>query len=171
MLEYDRELCCAFTGHRDTKLPWGQNEDDPRCISLKAKLAEAARSAYEKGKRHFFVGMAMGCDMYFCEALLALREEHPGITIEACVPWPGQAASWPASQVERWGRLVNACDEETTICSHYTRACFTLRNQYMVDNSSMLIAAAGGYPGGTMNTILYALRHGLEVVQIDTESA
>ena len=34
----DRECSCCFTGHRPMKLPWGMNEDDPRCVSLKQEL-------------------------------------------------------------------------------------------------------------------------------------
>ena len=34
----DREYSCCFTGHRPMKLPWGMNEDDPRCVSLKQEL-------------------------------------------------------------------------------------------------------------------------------------
>jgi hypothetical protein len=35
----------------------------------------------------------------------------------------------------------------------------------MVDNSSVLIAAFGGSKGGTMNTMLYAMRQGLEIIE------
>ena len=34
----DREQCCCFTGHRPQKLPWGMNENDPRCVKLKNEL-------------------------------------------------------------------------------------------------------------------------------------
>lgn len=34
------ERCCAFTGHRPRKFPWGDNETDARCIALKKALAE-----------------------------------------------------------------------------------------------------------------------------------
>ena len=32
------ELTCTFTGHRAEKLPWGYNENDPRCRRLKQTL-------------------------------------------------------------------------------------------------------------------------------------
>ena len=34
----DREQSCCFTGHRPMKLPWGMNEEDPRCLRLKEEL-------------------------------------------------------------------------------------------------------------------------------------
>ena len=40
----------------------------------------------------------------------------------------------------------------------------------MVDASAMLIAAYNGTPGGTRATLLYAIRAGLEVVQLPMEA-
>ena len=69
-----RQESCCFTGHRPAKLPWGFDETDARCLHLKARIADALEAAYESGYRHFICGMALGCDLYFCEAALALRE-------------------------------------------------------------------------------------------------
>ena len=30
----ERENTCCFTGHREYKLPWGSDENDPRCRKL-----------------------------------------------------------------------------------------------------------------------------------------
>ena len=48
----NRETTCCFTGHRPEKLPWREDEGDPRCLELKARLAgavEAARRAAGPG--------------------------------------------------------------------------------------------------------------------------
>ena len=34
------ERACAFTGHRPRKFPWGYDELDARCVSLKSALTE-----------------------------------------------------------------------------------------------------------------------------------
>lgn len=34
------QTACAFTGHRPSKLPWKYDENDKRCIELKAVLAQ-----------------------------------------------------------------------------------------------------------------------------------
>ena len=37
----DKSTTCCFTGHRPDKLPWGEDETDPRCLALKQRLAAA----------------------------------------------------------------------------------------------------------------------------------
>ena len=131
----NRETTCCFTGHRPEKLPWREDEGDPRCLELKARLAGAVEAAYEKGMRHFH-----------CEE---------------------QAARWRERDRERWFSLVERCDNETMLQHHYDRGCMLRRNRYLVDHSAMLIAVYDGMLGGTMYTISYAMKRGLDVVTLD----
>ena len=133
-----RQESCCFTGHRPAKLPWGYNERDPRCVRLKERIADAVLLAYQEGYRHFLCGMAQGCDLYFCEAVLALRERYPEVTVEAAIPCPTQADAWPEAE----------------------------RDRYMVDHSMLLIAAFDGTAGGTRYTVEYALRRGIEILDV-----
>ena len=162
----DREICCAFTGHREGKLPWHGNELDGRCLRLKQSMYEAVRLAYTSGKRHFLCGMATGCDTYFCETLIRLRQEKRDVTIEAAIPWEGQSLRWSEKQRRRYHRLVSECDYQTVVQSFYSDDCMMRRNRYMVDSASLLIAAYDGKAGGTRNTMLYAMRQGVEVVEL-----
>lgn len=163
----DRERTCCFTGHRPEKLPWRYDETDPRCIALKGRIGDALETAYAEGKRHFICGMALGADFYFCEAALALRERFPDVTVEAAIPCEEQAARWRERDRDRYFGLIRACDEETMVQRHYDRGCMLRRDRYMVDRSSLLIAAYGGMMGGTMYTLSYAMKHGLEVVTLE----
>ncbi len=138
-----------------------------RCLKLKARLAGAVEAAYKKGMRHFLCGMARGADFYCCEAALALRERRPGVTVEAVIPCEEQAARWRERDRERWFSLVERCDNETMLQHHYDRGCMLRRNRYLVDHSAMLIAVYDGMLGGTMYTISYAMKRGLDVVTLD----
>ncbi|WP_409969006.1 SLOG family protein [Bengtsoniella intestinalis] len=163
-----RETACAFTGHRPSKLSWGHDEQDPRCMGLKQRMADAIDIAYEQGFRHFICGMALGCDLYFCEAVMALRSRHDDVTIEAAIPCPQQSARWSTHDQARYTALVQACDFETVIAQHYSPGCMQRRDRYMVDHSALLIAAFDGSSGGTQYTMLYAMRQGLDVVDLPT---
>ena len=100
---------------------------------------------------------------------LALREKLPDVTLEAAIPWEGQADGWTPEQRRRYADIRGRCDYETVVSRHYTPDCLMRRNQYMVDCSSLLIAAYSGAAGGTRNTILYALRQNVELYEISID--
>ena len=162
----EKSKTCCFTGHRPNKLPWGENENAPECLALKASIARKVEEAYLRGYRHFICGMAQGCDFYFCESILRLRAARPEITLEAAIPCPTQAAAWPPVQRQRYARLVAACDFETMVSTQYSPSCMHRRDRYMVDHASLLIAAFDGTPGGTRYTVEYAMRRGVSVVDL-----
>ena len=165
----DREQSCCFTGHRPMKLPWGMNEQDPRCLKLKAELRARLEAVYELGYRRFLCGMAIGCDMYFAEAVIALREEHGDVILEAAIPFGDQPGRWNQALRRRYNALIDSADKVTILQYGYTPDCMMRRNHYMVDRSSLLLACFDGKPGGTMNTILYAEHSGVKTVVIEIE--
>lgn len=166
MLEKPKASTCCFTGHRPSKLPWRNNDGDDRCLILKEKLYDVAEALYRAGVTHFICGMAMGCDLYFCETIIKLRMEHPDITLEAAIPCEGQSKLWDSNQRRRYDYLMHQCDFETILQREYSDDCMQKRNFYMVDNSSVLVAVFDGTPGGTKQTVSYAIRKGLEVIEI-----
>ncbi len=166
----DRATTCCFTGHRPDKLPWGNREEDPRCLALKRRLTQAVEGAYAQGCRHFICGMARGADLYFAEAVLALRRQHPDVTLEAARPCESQADRWPEAERQRYQAILDQCDSETLVQHHYDRFCMMRRNRYMVDRSARIMAVYDGVPkGGTAQTLAYAMRQGLQYRILDLE--
>ena len=88
------------------------------------------------------------------------------VSVEAAIPCPTQADGWPRAQQERYRRLVAACDYETLVQSSYSPGCMQRRNRYMVDHAALLLAVHDGQPGGTRRTMEYAMRRGLQIVDI-----
>ena len=162
----NRDNTCCFTGHRPTKLPWQFDETDPRCVALKKTIYDVIDSLYFSGIRHFVCGMALGCDMYFAEAVLQLRTQKPDVTLEAAIPCEVQAKNWSEEQRNRYFSLIQQCNYETLLQQRYTADCMIRRNKYMVEHSSVLLAVYKGTFGGTMQTINYAKKLSLEIIEI-----
>ena len=163
----EEEMTCCFSGHRPVKLPWGLNENDPRCLALKAEIAARLDGIYQAGYRRFICGMAIGCDMYFAEAVLALRDEKPDVTLEAAIPYEGQSKAWDTADKARYFKILESCDMQTVVQQYYSPTCMQRRNEYMVDCAGVLIAAYNGSSGGTRNTLLYAMRRDIQIIEIE----
>ena len=56
---------------------------------------------------------------------------------------------------------MKEADLDRFICPSYSRACFQIKNEWMVDHSARVIAVFNGGKGGTKNAIDYAERKGV----------
>ena len=166
-MAYDARQTCCFTGHRPDKLPWGLDEEDPRCAALKRSLDREREELYRRGFRHFISGMAMGCDLYFAQSALELRERRTGVTVEGAVPCPTQASRWPPLLRRRWRDILDRCDLETVVQQNYDRWCMLRRDRYLVDRSAVILAVFDGTPGGTRYTLDYAMDKKREILLLD----
>lgn len=154
-------MLCAFTGHRPQHLPWGSREEDPRCQALKQLLDRAIGRAVELGCDRFLCGMALGCDLYFAEAVLAR-----GLPLEAVLPCPGQADRWAKADRTRYETLLLRCDAIRVLEDSYTEGCMLRRNRAMVELADYLITVYDGSGGGTGSTIAYAKKRGVEIIPV-----
>jgi uncharacterized phage-like protein YoqJ len=165
----DRQLKCAFTGHRESKLAPNWSEYSPECRELKEQIMCTIENVYRSGIQYFICGMARGCDLYFAEAVLEFAREHPDVCLEAAIPYAGQAERWHGLLRRRYDAVLEKCSKRTVLQQYYSRDCMMRRNRYMVDSASVLIAVYNGSSGGTRNTILYAMRQGLEIIELETK--
>lgn len=62
--------------------------------------------------------------------------------------------------------ILQGADYTTTISGRYFRACYQKRNEFMVVHSSLVIAAWNGQPSRTKNTVDYAARRGIRIINI-----
>ena len=157
MLSFEhRDVTCCFTGHRPQKL----HQPEPE---IREGLEKAVLRAYDDGFRYFITGMAMGVDIWAGEAVLKLREKHPEIQLIAAVPYPGQEKNFPHEWKLNYAELLQKCDQAEILSDRYQKGVFHLRDRWMVDHSSRIIAVYNGEPGGTATTISYAKKEGLEL--------
>ncbi len=161
-----KQACC-FTGHRPQNLPWGFEEADPRCITLKKKIGQAIQYlVVKKGVTHFFSGMALGTDTWSAELVIWYRNLHPEyeIILEAVLPCTDQADRWRSVDRERYQAILEKCDVITSLQERYSPGCMERRNRYMVDHSCYVIAAWNGRSSGTGVTIRYAENLGKGII-------
>ena len=154
-----RNKRCCFTGHRPEKL----NRPEAEIISW---LEVEIRKAIDDGFVTFISGMARGVDIWAAEIVLRLRDEGLPIHLICASPFEGFERGWEEKWKQRYTDVMKKADLVKFICKSYSRACFQIRNEWMVDRSARVIAVFDGQPGGTKNTVRYTLSHGIEIRQI-----
>lgn len=154
--------CCCFTGHRPEKIDLPESK-------VVAVLEKEICTVIDAGFITFISGMARGSDIWAAEIVLRLREKNPALHLIAASPFEGFEKSWESSWQKRYNRIMEEADIVRFVCDHYSKACFQIRNVWMVDRSARVIAVYNGEAGGTRNTINYANKCGVPVINVLSE--
>ncbi len=121
---------------------------------------------YGRGYRIFLCGMAMGFDLAAAKVALSLRNELKGLRVVAVVPFDGMQRHFPAPDRAIFDRTISDADEAITLSNRYSPSVYATRNNYLVDNSSAVIAYFDGSKGGTAYTVRRAVKSLLHIVNI-----
>lgn len=156
---YDIKTTVCFTGHREEKLNIAAD-------TVKMLLRKEIEQAISDGFNTYLSGMAPGVDVWAAEIVLEMKEKNHDIRLVCALPFEGFDKKRSSEETEQYYSIMERADKVEVICSHYSRSCFQLRNKWMVDNSSLVIAVYNGEKGGTRNTIKYAERCGKEICNV-----
>ena len=154
IIAHEKDITACFTGHRS--YDGSRNEE----------LKSAIRELYTRGYRTFLCGMAMGFDLTAAECVLSLREQLNGLRIVAVVPFEGMQRRFSTKQQALYNHIISEADEVITLATHYSSSVYALRNNYLVDNSSAVIAYFTGEKGGTAYTVRRAVKSLSQIVNI-----
>lgn len=158
-----KRVTVCFSGHRARYLPGGGAMSNPINLRIRSLLFEKISRCVDEGKTRFITGCASGIDIWAAESVLEIKRTSPGISLLCAVPYPRHDESFSADEKWRLGVIYESCDEKIIISPQYDKNCYKRRNYFMVDNSSVLIAAAESLTSGTGQTVRYAYKNGVDV--------
>ena len=150
----------CFTGHRPEKLTrfeW----------LIKKDLEKEIKKAIEDGLTVFISGMARGVDIWAAEIVLKLRDAGKPVRLICASPYEGFENRWEQDWKDRYHDILSKADHTVYVCKHYSRGCFQIRNEWMVDHSARVIAVFNGEKSGTKNTVDYAKRKDVDISYIN----
>lgn len=156
------ENTACFTGHRPETFA------DYDEALIREKILDETVRAIDCGYTRFLCGMAKGADMVAGETVIRLKAVYPQLHLIAVVPFPKQAYCWEDEWISRYNLLIRQADHVVRMSPEYYPGCYMVRNRYMVDRSSLVIAVCQEQlkKGGTIQTIRYAEKSGKRVVSI-----
>ena len=150
----------CFTGHRPEKLTRHEK-------SIKKDLEKEIRQAVADGLNVFITGMARGVDIWAAQIVLMLRDEGYDVKLMCVCPYEGFERGWSQEWQKAYRVILATADFVKYICAGYNRSCFQVRNEWLVNHSTRVIAVFNGVKSGTKNTIDYAMKVGVPVVRIE----
>jgi len=163
-----KPVTCAFTGHRPQHLSFKFDEEAEGAKIIKARLMEEIELAVEDGYTVFISGGALGVDTWAALNVLEYKKQYPFLRIELAIPCIGQESRWSKKDKAMYAYLLDNVDAVIrTSRQPYYNGCMRMRNAFMVQRSSRLIAVFNGRYGGTSQTIDMANERGLNIRFID----
>lgn len=148
---------CCVTGHRDI------TEEQISCV--KESLYREIMAAVGDGYTNFLHGGAKGVDLIFASIIADLKEQGRPLVLGTVLPHPG----WLKRTDPTFQRIVEASDYVNVICEKASPNCFLLRNHYLVDHASRVIAVYDGRErGGTVFTmrLAHVLERDIRLIEI-----
>lgn len=132
-----KEQSCCFTGHRTEKLP-AQSE---RLEYLRKLTADTAAILYYKGVDTFITGMARGFDLLAAEAVAFDADVGDKVRLICALPYASHRREMrTAAENDLYRRLLRRADLIVCLGDSYRKDCYRTRNEFMINNSSNLIA-------------------------------
>lgn len=158
-----KEQTVCFTGHRPEKLPGNGNERNSFTVMLKSMLHYRIYAAAQAGYKYFITGLARGVDLWAAESIIDIKSEFPQIELISAKPFPEHGNQFKGKDLWSLNSVLEKSNDIVCVSDRYFPGCYSLRNKFMVNNSSYLIGVVDKYSSGTGQTISYAKKNGLKI--------
>lgn len=169
---------CAITGHRPTRFPFKYDENNNGCKRIKKRIRDQLIQLYEQDFRQFWVGGALGVDMWAGEILLRLKEqpEYSEIQLMIALPFESHDTNWEVRSRRRMAFLIKHSTETVIVGKKEVPPAqnYRKRNEYIVDHADCLLAVYDNdrsIRSGTGMTVNYARKKKLPIILIHPDSA
>ena len=151
-------MTVCFTGHRH--IPYDAAVELPR-------LLDRVLSGYcERGAVTFRAGGAVGFDTVAALKVLELKERYPNVRLELVLPCRNQTENWEDAAVRTYRYVLERADDVKFLFDTYVEGCMLERDRRLGEGSDVCIAYCTRNRGGTAYTFAYALRMGVEVLNL-----
>jgi uncharacterized phage-like protein YoqJ len=154
-----KEITCLFTGHRDLGYTFSR-----------AELKEAIENMIDKGVKIFIAGGALGFDTEAAIEVLRQKKAGKDVSLHIYAPCQGQSKRFSFREKMLYNKILKHADYVDMPDREYFDGCMKIRNYKMVDASSYVIAYySGQFKSGTGQTVRYAQKCGLEIINLYKE--
>ena len=149
---------CCFTGHK--QLPETKIQHIIKNLNYQIEIL------IYQGVTTFISGGALGFDMLAAAIVIAKKKLGYNIKLIFALPSKNQEKYWSAKQILFYKELLKEADEIIYVCEEYSTNCMKNRNIYMVNQSTYCICCLWKPQSGTFQTVNYAKKKGIEIINV-----
>ena len=164
-------MIISITGHRPASLDGDYNLTSKLSKAIESKLKSilwdiSSDCEFNKNGEQVTLmsGMALGVDTIWAKIAIETNKK-----LIAVIPCANQDKLWSKSSKELYYNILSHPNTTVVYTSdkEYTNGCMQVRNEYLVNNSDLLIGIWKGSNGGTKNCIDYAQSVGKQIIIIN----
>ena len=108
----------------------------------------------------------MGTDIWAEEIVLERKKVNKDLHLICALPHPNFESRRSLAEKMRFNKIIKKAYIAKEINDHYFTGCYQVRNEWMVGQSNLVIAVFNGQKSGTKNTVDYAKRKGVNVINV-----
>lgn len=158
-----KEKTVCFSGHRPEKMP-----RQAKFVSyVKKTIALSIELSINEGYTCFMSGLARGIDTWAAMEVIKFKKKNPDIRLIAVKPFPNHFVNFSDNERSDIETILAYADRIVCTSPAYSEKAYAIRNRYMVEHSSKLIAFVNNYRSGTGQTIRFAKNLGLDITIVN----
>lgn len=163
-MQIDKAHCVAFTGHREHKTIIQDHNLFTTSLTTSEQLVLELSNLISEGYHTFLGGMAEGFDLLAAEIVLQLIDGNKSVKFIAVIPFKSQANNFSQENKRRYLGILDRCDSNIILSDKYFAGCYSVRNDFLVENSSVLVTNFNGTKGGTEYTVKQGVKRKHRIV-------
>ena len=114
---------CAIIAESPMCFPWGFDEEDEHCATLKLLILNRLSYMQAEGVTRFYIPINAGIGLYASELVVSLIETNKRLQLYSLIPYEEQAAKWSPELRNRYYTVQEQCTEPILISRERTPTC------------------------------------------------
>lgn len=133
---------CAIIAEPPMCFPWGFDEEDERCATLKLLILNRLSNMQAEGVTRFYIPINAGFGLYASELIVSLIETNKRLQLYSLIPYEEQAAKWSAELRNRYYAVQEHCTEPVLISKERTPTCELDAMLEAIDRADYVLAVS-----------------------------
>ena len=131
---------CAIIGCSPMVFPWGFDEEDENCATLKLLLLNRITGLRCSGCTTFHISMDCGVGLYVAESINILREKDKETVLNCFIPYEDQTTKWTPELRDRYFNVLAACTKAVYVSQSKTLVCLFNAHLHTINDADTVIA-------------------------------